>query len=399
MDAEIEVKLIDCLSALEAGQPMEQVLARYPDAADELRPMLATAARLSTFRMMPSEAQRMKSRQAFLAQAQALQPRTQRRFAVGGLWPRLAVALGAGLLVIAVLGGGAIAASNSALPGDPLYGLKRAVEEARLALSGNNATLSAHFDEVRRSEINALLDAGREAPVAFRGPIEFIQPDRLIIGGLVVSRTPDTQIIGSPQLDRLADVRALTGPDGLVASSIVVAGPDDSSPTPAPVPSATLQPTVTATPRPEPIEPTEPRPTRVPAPTATPAPPPTARPVEIEFTGVIDAMGDQQWSIDGTAVTVNAQTELRGNLGVGRRVDVKALRLGNGQLVALSIEAISSGDPGGNDNNNQNGNDDNRNGNENENHNDNRNENENHNDNHNENDNRNKNDNRNENDH
>lgn len=395
MDAEFEVKLIECLGALEAGQPLEQVLARYPEAADELRPILNTAVGLSAFRMMPSEAQRMKSRRAFLAQAQALQPQAKRGFAAFGPWARLAVTFGAVVLVIAVLGGGMIAASNSALPGDPLYGLKRAVEDTRLALTGNNATLSAQFEEARRIEINALLDAGREAPVAFRGPIEFIQSDRLIIGGLVVRRTDDTQIIGSLRLDRVAEVRAMTGPDGLVASSIVVAGPDDATPTPAPQPSATPQPTITATPRPGPVEPTEPRPTRLPAPTVTPAPPPTARPVEIEFTGVIDAMGDPQWSIDGTAVTVNAQTELRGNLGVGRRVNVKALRMGNGQLVALSIEVIDD-NPGGNTNDNQNGNDGNHN--DNENHNDNKNDNHNENDNHNNNDNRNKNDNHNEND-
>jgi predicted RNA-binding protein with RPS1 domain len=213
-----------------------------------------------------------------------------------------------------------------------------------------------------------------------------------------VRPTTDTQIIGSPQLDRVAEVRAMTGPDGLVASSIVVAGPDDATPTPVPQPSATPQPTITATPRPGPVEPTEPHPTRLPAPTVTPAPPPTARPVEIEFTGVIDAMGDPQWSIDGTAVTVNAQTELRGNLSVGRRVNVKALRMSNGQLVALSIELIND-NPGGNTNDNQNGNDDNRNDNENNNDNKNENHNANENDNHNNNDNRNKNDNHNENDH
>lgn len=368
MDAQFEAKLIECLSALDDGQSIEQVLARYPGDAAELRPILMTAGRLSAFRMEPSEAQKMKSRRAFLAQAQVLQARPAGKFTGFRLWPRLAATFSALVLVIGVLGGGAVVASGSALPGDPLYGLKRAVEDARLALSGNNATLSAQFEQTRINEINALLDAGREVEVAFRGPIESVQPNTLIIAGLVVQRTADTQVIGTPQIDRTAEVRALTGAGGLVARSIIIAGADDPSPTPTPEPTPTPRPAMTPTPAP-----TETRPPQTPAPTSTPAPTPTARPVEIEFTGTVDSLGDQQWVIDGAAVLVNAQTEIRGAINVGQRVKVNAWRLAGGQIVARLIEALDGGDdddaPGGNDNTNPNDDDDGNDNGDNENHN------------------------------
>ena len=72
MEAELEIKLIDCLSALERGEALEQVLSRYPDDAARLRPMLQVAAALPASRIEPSQAARLASREAFLARAAAL---------------------------------------------------------------------------------------------------------------------------------------------------------------------------------------------------------------------------------------------------------------------------------------------------------------------------------------
>ena len=56
MDAQLEVKLIECLDALAQGESVEQILARYPQDAAQLRPLLQTAAGLPALRMEPSEA-------------------------------------------------------------------------------------------------------------------------------------------------------------------------------------------------------------------------------------------------------------------------------------------------------------------------------------------------------
>jgi hypothetical protein len=56
-------------------------------------------------------------------------------------------------------------ASTGALPGDNLYGVKRSIEEARLALTWTatgDAALLARFADERLNEIEALLAVGRE---------------------------------------------------------------------------------------------------------------------------------------------------------------------------------------------------------------------------------------------
>jgi hypothetical protein len=390
MNAEFELQLIEALDALDRGEPLDDILARYPGSAAELRPMLSTTAALPALRIQPSEAQKMKSRQAFLKQGAALRQAPQRRVRLSFV-PRLATVFAAFSVAFAVLGGGAVAASGSALPGDPLYGLKRTIETARLTFTADasaHSALQAQFEVQRRIEANALLDAGRETEVQFSGPIESIQPDAWVVGGLVVRIDASTQISGQPQIDRLADVRGLTGRSGLRALSITLdqtAEPTPATPTLTPTPTETPAPTATPNPIVTP-EPTEPRPTREPLPTATPAP--TARPVSIEFTGSVNSQTAASWIIDGASVAIDGNTVFKGNIGVGQRVNVQALRDANGRLLATRIELISDDDGGGSgdDGQNDNNNDNNDNGNENDNHDDNENDDHDDNDNGNEND-------------
>lgn len=71
------------------------------------------------------------------------------------------------LLTIGILGTtvGVAWASTGALPGDNLYGVKRSIEEARLALTWNatsDVALLARFADERLDEIETLLAIGRE---------------------------------------------------------------------------------------------------------------------------------------------------------------------------------------------------------------------------------------------
>lgn len=386
MNVEFEIKLIEALDALDRGETADAILARYPEVADDLRPLLHTATALPALRMQPSEAQKMKSRQAFLKQGAALRQTAQRRRQFGFV-PRLAAMFGALSVALVVLGGGAVAASGSALPGDPLYGLKRTVENVRLTLSGDAAArtaLQAQLEAQRRAEATALLKSGREVEVQFTGQIESLQPDAWVVGGLVVRVDVRTQISGQPQIDRLAAVRGLTGRDGLRALSIML----DQSVTPTPVaPEPTPMPGETPTPTTTPdtnatLEPTEPRPTRQPpTPTATPVP----APVSIEFTGSVNSQTAGSWIIDGATVAIDADTVFKGNIGVGQQVKVQALRYASGRLLATHIELLSDNDGGQNTNQNDNQNEDNQNGNDNLDENDNENHNDDQGDNHNEN--------------
>ncbi len=372
MDAELETQLIECLDALAQGQSIEQILARYPANAAQLRPLLTTAQALPALRMQPSEAAKMRSRQKFLAQADTLRRTPARRTA--GFFPRLIIGFAAATIVAVVLGTGAVAASSSALPGDPLYGVKRTVENIQLGTTASasaRAALQQEFDQRRRDEANELLTVGRESEVEFTGPIKDLQPNAWIVDGLVVEVNANTTIIGTPQIDRLAEVKGITGPGGLRATAILIETPSEGEATPTPsitsTPKATetpeaartlateITPTLRAT---ETLPPTitpRPLPTRAPLPTAT------AEPQAVEFEGTVTVMNPEVWIIDGATVTVNGNTEIPSDVTIGRRVKVQALRQANGELIATHIELVESGGnsnppPSGNQSNNNSGN-------------------------------------------
>jgi hypothetical protein len=219
MNAQLEAELSECLDALAQGESLERILARYPQDAAHLRPLLETAASLPALRREPSEAAKLQSRQKFIAQAGLLR-RTAPRKAMGFL-PRFATGFVAAALVAGVLGAGAVAASGSALPGDPLYNLRRTVEDVRLNTAGSPAQrqeLQQEFEQRRVDEANELLDARRESEVEFSGTIDVIQPKAWVVSGLVVQLDANTQIEGTPQINRLAEVHGVTGPKGLRAS-------------------------------------------------------------------------------------------------------------------------------------------------------------------------------------
>jgi len=78
-----------------------------------------------------------------------------------------AAAIGLVAAIVLTLGAGsAIAASNGALPGDPLYGFKRAVERLSLAMHrdpSGRAALHLQFAQERLAEAETLLEEGKDA--------------------------------------------------------------------------------------------------------------------------------------------------------------------------------------------------------------------------------------------
>ncbi len=300
MDTALEHKLIECLSALERGDSLDQILSDYPEDAARLRPMLETAARLPALRMEPSQAAEVASRRALLAQADALRRASQRRrgflagFAPqpgrGRLLPRALITFASLTLAFVLIGAGVVAASGSALPGDPLYGVKRAVENVRLSLAPDTASrdaLTAQFYRERIDETTALLTAGQEAEVEFSAIIESIQPDTWVVTGLAVQVDGATHIDGVPLVSRRAQVRGRTVDGVLIATSISVepSGEPAPSATPeleaTPTPQLQVAPSHTSAPGLTLLPPLLPTLTTVPGPALTPLPLPTLTPEQL----------------------------------------------------------------------------------------------------------------------
>src|SRR5512146_1090206 len=116
---ELENALDDCLQRLASGKTtLAQCLARYPQHANELRPMLEAALQVRRGKdVRPSGAVRDRTRTKLMKHI-ATHPRQPRTIRVV---PRLAFSLVGVVLALLMAG---TAAAQGAMPGQALYGLK-----------------------------------------------------------------------------------------------------------------------------------------------------------------------------------------------------------------------------------------------------------------------------------
>jgi uncharacterized membrane protein YgcG len=252
--------LIECLDALDRGEPIGAILSRYPQQADELRPILETTVRLGGLNLQPTVAVQTKSKHAFLTQAEGLKAgviRPQKRPLFGLLLRPFLV-----IILIALFGLGFVMISGNALPGDTLYGTKLLIEGAQLSLTGNSEHMTERIRQNRVLEVEALLQQNREANVAFSGLIDETRDETWRIEGTLVA-VAAAELTGDPQVGDLVAVKGLVTNGRLIASNITVINKNENPPTPTPI----ITPTVTA------------EPTRLPAqePSTTPVNTPTVR--------------------------------------------------------------------------------------------------------------------------
>ncbi len=165
-----ELALDECLDlVLKDEQSVEGCLRRYPEHAEEMAPLLQMAHEVrSTLDYTPSTAGKTRARLLMQAAIARQQARKERRWQWPG-WlrvtgpPRWAVGMATMVLVMVLGGTGVVAASSDSMPDQPLYPVKRAVEEARLVLSfssNGKAQLHARFADRRVVEIAVLSKRG-----------------------------------------------------------------------------------------------------------------------------------------------------------------------------------------------------------------------------------------------
>ena len=190
-----------CLQALETGADLEAALKRFPDVADEIRPLLeaSTGARSLASADIPVEAMQR-------GRARVLGHAAEMREAGGGLrWPvipfrRFAVALALALVVF-LSGTGLVRASNGALPGDDLYPVKRAWEDVRLILVVDQESregLEGEFEHERLEEVDELLREGRHETISFAGIVTQQDGDLWLVSGIPVQIVAASQLPAEP---------------------------------------------------------------------------------------------------------------------------------------------------------------------------------------------------------
>jgi|GEM_PF-4945877 len=159
-----------CLDLLAQGESAETCLARYPQLAEELRPLLKSTAELRGMASLQlSQAAREKIRARILHEFS--RSANRKSWFTMGVW-RWASASAAAILAMAVLGAGTVRASLDSLPGSPMYEVKIATEQVQLALARSDtdrARIHADLADKRAQEMAAEARFGKAKEVSHLG--------------------------------------------------------------------------------------------------------------------------------------------------------------------------------------------------------------------------------------
>ena len=188
-----------CLNALETGADLELVLRRFPDLQDELRPLLEAAqkAKILSISGVPEKALRGGKMRVLqhAAEMRKVAPKPRRRWSMFA-FPRLATSLIIAFILL-LSGTGLVSASNSALPGDSLYPVKRTWEDVRLVLVINPTSrehLEDQYEQERLHEVDELLVEKRPETITFTGKVTDQIGDQWTVSGIAVQITPSSQL-------------------------------------------------------------------------------------------------------------------------------------------------------------------------------------------------------------
>jgi hypothetical protein len=374
---DIEAVLDECLTQMNRGQSLEACVAQYPALAAELEPLLRMALRVEALREdePPSPVALRAGRQRLLGQAALLrrtyedqtQPtRFPWRVNLQALMRRSMVSTAvATVLLVTVLAAGTVAASARSLPGDALYPVKRASEEVRLLLTFDQqikAQLVGKIDERRREEAQAISDRRRVAELSFRGRIQRMDGMRWTVGGVAIRTSEETVFEGDLAVHTFVRVHVRSVGDGTLLAMRISVEPEIAAPQPTASPSM-AEPTKTAAVTPtETQQPTEIPPATRPAqpaavtatpsatatrtatpsatPTEIPPTPPPPRDVKVRFSGMIETITAEAWTIGGQVVTIDENTvidEEAAPAAVGAVARVIATRQQDGTLLGVAI--------------------------------------------------------------
>ncbi|HMB22831.1 MAG TPA: DUF5667 domain-containing protein, partial [Anaerolineales bacterium] len=187
-----------CLEAIERGADIDTVLSRYPDLADELRPILEASRNASSLTVpVPTTEVVRRNRAKVLQRAAQMREskRSSRRIWFASL-RRVAVTL-AVVAILFVSGTGLVRAASTTLPGDQLYPVKRTWEDVLVLLTFNSQqreALEVEHENERHLELKELFAEGRSAEVEFAGQVTSQNGNDWVVSGVPVLISAQTEI-------------------------------------------------------------------------------------------------------------------------------------------------------------------------------------------------------------
>jgi hypothetical protein len=226
-----------CLQELEGGADIESVLFRYPDLADELRPILEGSLHARSMAIVAPSAEVVQRNRSKVLQ-RAAQMRESKSGSSQRIWfaslRRIAVTL-AVVAALFVSGTGLVRAASATLPGDNLYPVKRTWEDVLLWFTFDaqeRETLEIEHENERLHELRELFAKGLSAEVDFSGTVTLQNGNEWIINGVRVVISSQTEVRDGPiGVGSAVRVRGWTqGKDTVVAERIRLLSSDDKLP-------------------------------------------------------------------------------------------------------------------------------------------------------------------------
>ncbi|MEP7134934.1 MAG: DUF5666 domain-containing protein [Chloroflexota bacterium] len=323
-----------CLQAIERGDTIETIVSRYPQFADELRPILEAAVSMKNKNLfeVPSDVVRRNRAKLFQQAAEMREGRVKR--GSQGVW---FIAFRRALVTLIVLafvfasGTGLVRAASSTLPGDQLYPVKRTWEDILVFVtlgSQHRETLELEQENERLGELRELFEARRSASVDFSGLVTTQNSNQWSVSGINVLITSQTQL--PQEIVSIGTGIRVVGhaQDGVVQADSIALISLNAIDTNQAVSSNTNA-GQTATP--------------VVANNAIPTPEPKATAVVVQpaaatsFKGIVQSMDGNVWIINGVRVNVS-MADISGRLADGVVAKVEGYFDQNGVFIAKRIE-------------------------------------------------------------
>lgn len=189
-----------CLQEIEQGADIDTVLFRYPDFADELRPILEASVNAKSMAASTPSVEVVRRNRAKVlqhaAQMRESKVRSSRRVWFASL-RRVAVTL-AVVTALFVSGTGLVRAASTTVPGDNLYPVKRTWEDVLLLFTFNlqqREALEIEHENERLHELRELFAEGRDdEDVDFAGQVTSQIGNDWVVSGITVVISPQTEI-------------------------------------------------------------------------------------------------------------------------------------------------------------------------------------------------------------
>lgn len=338
-----------CLKEIEQGADLDAVLFRYPEFADELRPILETSVKAKAM-AVPNPSQEMvgRNRAKVLQHASELRERKAAPLS-RRIWSvPLRRALVTFMLVAMLFasGTGLVRASSTTIPGDNLYPVKRSWESLSLFLTFDvekRETLKFEHENERLEELNELLAEGRSAKVDFAGYVTRQSGTEWRVSGVTVLLSADTRLPDQPvAVGAAVRVRGQTQGAGVLAERIELLSSDSRLPEVKDDKPEVEEEQVDDSDQEKEGESVLPSRTEP----AVPIPAVTSAPEKVSLEGTVASIQNNLIVVNGTVMDIRLAEEIKGTPAVGALVKVEGHYDVNGILIVTRIE-FKAADSGG----------------------------------------------------